>query len=79
MVFGQDMNSDEVNILIDLSRAETELLDSVNVDNGHYKEDCLELFINDFSSRAYILFTHVFHSYSFYNFCENNIKLGSGD
>lgn len=70
MVFGQDMNSDEVNILIDLSRAETELLDSVNVDNGHYKEDCLELFINDFSSRAYILFTHVFHSYSFYNFCE---------
>ena len=70
MVFGQDMNSDEVNILIDLSRAETELLDSVNVDNGHYKEDCLELFIEDFSTNAYIIFTHVFHSYSFYNFCE---------
>ena len=79
MVFGHDMNSDEVDLLIGLSRAETELMNSVNEEDGHYKDDYLELFINSFSTKAYILFRHIYHSYSFYNFCETDIKLGNSD
>ena len=79
MVFGHDMNSDEVDLLIDLSRAETELMNSVNEEDGHYKDGDLESFINYFSTKAYIQFHHIYHSYSFYNFCEAGIKLGNSD
>lgn len=66
--YGRDMNNDEVELLFDLSKLETELIESLNAEGINYKEKGLEMFIDKFSTKAYIRFRHIYYSYSFYKF-----------